>query len=177
MSAGLDRELEPEALAAKGFTLAVETPLRDWARLAELDPQGAAEGHRVRVELRWRRGEDGVPVLEGELAVGLSTPCQRCLELLTLRLSARPKLYFGRAEQMGADAVAAGFEACEPEPGATLRQLLEDEMLLSWPAFPAHGRSEDCGPLADELAQLEPAQRGKSSSSPFAVLVDLKRGN
>jgi uncharacterized protein len=176
MSADLDRELEPEALAARGLTLVLESPLRDWPRLAELDPQASVAGRQVRLDLRWRFGEDGVPILEGELAVGLNSLCQRCLEGLSLELSARPKLYFGRAEQMGADS-AAGFEACEPEPGATLRQLLEDELLLSWPAFPAHGRSEDCGPLAKVLARLEPAESGEGTTSPFAALADLKRGN
>jgi uncharacterized protein len=176
MSADLDREMEPEALAARGLKLVLENPLRDWARLAAFDPQAAAGGQQVRLDLQWRLGEDGVPILEGELAVGLSTQCQRCLEGLSLELSARPKLYFGRAEQMGADVAAAGFEACEPEPGVTLRQLLEDEILLSWPAFPAHGRSEECGPLAEVLARLEPADRGESTTSPFAVLAELKRG-
>jgi uncharacterized protein len=92
-------------------------------------------------------------------------------------LRARPKLLFGQADELGEAAAAAGFELCEPEPGATLRQLLEDEALLSMPAFPVHERSEECGALAAKLAELAPVEGGEKSSSPFAVLAGLKRKN
>lgn len=177
MFAELDRLLEPGALAARGWKLQAESPLREWPRLAALDPAAAASGRRLRIDVVWLESDDGAPMLEGELGVGLAAVCQRCLEEMRLELRAEPKLFFGDAEALGEAAAAAGFEVCEPEPGTTLRQLLEDEVLLSIPAFPVHERSEDCGELAGELAQLEPAQGGKSVSSPFAVLADLKRKN
>ena len=177
MSAELDRLLEPRALAARAWKLQAESPLRDWPRLAELDPEGAASGRMLRINVAWREDEHGAALLEGELDVRLAAVCQRCLEQAQLELRAEPKLFFGREEDLGEAAAAAGFEVCELEPGTTLRQLLEDEVLLSIPAFPVHERSEDCGALAGELAQLAPAKGGKSVSSPFAVLADLKRKN
>lgn len=177
MFAELDRLLEPGALAARAAELQVESPLREWPRLAALDPEGAASGRTLRVDVAWREDEDGAALLDGQLEVRLAAVCQRCLEEMELQLRVEPKLFFGRAEALGETAAAAGFEVCELEPGITLRQLLEDEVLLSIPAFPVHERSEECGELAGELAQLEPAQGGKSVSSPFAVLADLKRKN
>lgn len=160
----------------------VETPLEDWARLASLDAMAAGEtagggGRRVTVDVALEEDESGAPVLEGEVVVTLRCICQRCLEEMELELHARPKLFFGREDQLGEAAIAAGFELCEPEPGATLRQLLEDDALLAMPAFPVHERSEDCGTLAAKLAELEPAEGGEKSSSPFAVLAELKRRN
>jgi uncharacterized protein len=176
MSAELDRLLEPGALAARAFRLRVATPLRDWLRLAALDPPAADAGRMVRVDIAFSQNDQGEAVVEGELAVTLRCTCQRCLEEMELEIRAQPKLCFGRAEWLDAAAVAAGFEPCEPEPGATLRQLLEDEMLLAVPVFPVHERSEDCGALAEKLAELEPAAR-PGKASPFAVLAELKRRN
>jgi uncharacterized metal-binding protein YceD (DUF177 family) len=61
------------------------------------------------------------------------------------------------------------------EAGTTLRKLFEDELLLAVPPFPTHERSEDCGALAAKLAEFKPAEGGQKSSSPFAVLAELKR--
>lgn len=177
MSAELDRLLEPRALAARSWQFRAESPLREWPRLAGLNEAGAEAGETVRLDVAFREDESGAAVLEGELAVAVRCVCQRCLEDMELELSARPKLYFGPAEQLGAAAEAAGFEHCELEPGMTLRQLLEDEVLLAVPVFPAHERSEDCGALAAKLAELEPADRGEKPTSPFAVLAGLKRKN
>lgn len=177
MSAELDRLLEPEALAARGLKFSAETPMSDWPRLEALDLPGPAPDRVVRVDVAFRADETGVPVLEGELTARVRCICQRCLEEMELELRARPKLVFGGDEALGAAAEASGYELCELEPGATLRQLLEDEVLLSMPVFPVHERSEDCGALAAKLAELEPARDGESSSSPFAVLAGLKRKN
>lgn len=167
-------------LSARGWRERSVTPLEEWPRLAELDAlagKAPAKGRTVRLEVALSENDSGAPLLEGEVAVTLRCICQRCLEEMELGLHAQTKLFFGRADQLGAAAVAAGFEHCEPEPGITLRQLLEDEVLLSVPAFPVHERSEDCGALAARLAELEPAEGGEKSSSPFAVLAELKRKN
>lgn len=177
MSAELDRLFEPRVLAARAWRLRAETPLEDWVRLASLDLAETGTGRKVRIDVALHEDDSGAPVLEGALAVTLRCICQRCLEEMELDLHAQPKLFFGREDQLGEAAMADGFEFCEPEPGATLRQLLEDEALLSMPAFPVHERSEECGPLAEKLAELEPAERGEMSTSPFAVLAELKRKN
>jgi len=177
MSAELDRLLEPKAFAARGLRVSVETALSEWTRLAAVDEAGDDPARRVRVDVRFEPDESGAPLLEGEIGFRLRCSCQRCLEPLLLDLVARPKLFFGAENELGPSAAAAGFEHCEPEPGVTLRQLLEDEALLSIPVFPVHERSEDCGTLAEELAALGPADGGQKSSSPFAVLAELKRKN
>jgi uncharacterized protein len=129
----------------------------------------------VHIDVTLREGEDGVALLEGEIAVSVRCICQRCLEEMEFALHVQPKLYFGSAEQIGLKAMEAGFEPFEPEPGATLRQVLEDEALLAMPGFPVHERLEDCGALAAKLAELDPADGGHKSSTPFAVLAGLKR--
>jgi uncharacterized protein len=177
MSAELDRLFEPRVLAARAWRLRAETPLDEWVRLASLDLADEGAGRKVRIDVALHEDDSGEPVLEGEIVATLRCICQRCLEEMELDLHARPKLFFGREDRLGEAAMAAGFEFCEPEPGATLRQLLEDEALLSMPAFPVHESSEECGPLAEKLAELEPAESGEKSMSPFAVLAELKRKN
>jgi uncharacterized protein len=177
MSAELDRLLEPAGLAAKGWHWAGKTPLAQWPRLAAVDVAGAETGHDVAVDLSWREDEHGVALLEAELAWRMRATCQRCLEKMELVLHAEPRLFFGSQAQLDASIAGAGFEPCELEPGMTMRQLLEDELLLEMPAFPAHEQTEECGALARKLAQLEPESDGHSVSSPFAVLAELKRKN
>lgn len=177
MSAELDRLLEPAGLAARGLHGAGATPLAQWPRLAAIAPAHAEDGGSVTVEWSWREDEHGVPLLEAELAWRMGATCQRCLEEMQLDLHASPRLFFGSQAQLDASMAGAGYEPCELEPGATLRQLLEDELLLVMPAFPVHARIEECGALAHTLAQLEPDSEGHSGSSPFAVLAELKRKN
>lgn len=183
MFAELDRVLAPEALAARAWKLDADEPLRQWSRLAALEGGDASSGRQdstgtevVRIQVGFRPEPGGITVMEAELAVRLRCICQRCLEPMDLDLRASPRLVFGPTAQVAAAAAeAAGFEPCELEPGVTLRQLLEDELLLSFPAFPVHGCMEDCGALADRLASLAPEQTGDGSSSPFEVLAGLKR--
>jgi uncharacterized protein len=177
MSAELDRLLEPLGLAARHWHVHADTPLREWPRLAALNEAGAAGGATVALDVAFRLDEGGAPVLEGELVVTVTCTCQRCLEEMDYELRARPMLYFGKAEELGAAAAEAGFEHSEPEPGMTVRQVLEDEALLALPVFPVHARSEECGALAAKLAELEPAKSGEKSASPFAALAELKRKN
>jgi len=173
----LDRLFEPRALAARGWQLSCETPLREWPRLAALHPADTLPDTVVRAAVRCREDESGMAALEGEVVARLRGICQRCLEDVEFEVHARPKLVFGGDQELGAAADAAGFEQCELEPGTTLRQLLEDEVLLSVPAFPVHERGEDCGALAARLAELEPGEGGESSASPFAALAELRRRN
>lgn len=177
MFAELDRLLEPAPLAARSWHLAAATPLQDWPRLVALEPGVGSEGRTVRVEIRFATNETGDPVMAGRLATTLRCTCQRCLEEMDLELVAEPKLFFGQAASLGAAAEAAGYECCEVEPGATLRQVLEDELLLAVPAFPAHADGADCGPLAQKLAAVEAPAGGEGVASPFAVLAGLKRKN
>lgn len=166
--------LEPAALAARASRLSIESPLEDWPRLVALDPRGGA-GRVLRLALAWREDDTGAALLEGSIQGSLGATCQRCLEDMELELLVEPKLYFGRPESLGSSAAAAGFEAVELEPGMTLRGVLEDELLLAMPVFPAHARSDECGTLAGKLAELEPAEGGDQASGPFAVLAALKR--
>jgi uncharacterized metal-binding protein YceD (DUF177 family) len=180
MFAELDRVLEPAALAARDWQLTAEDSLTGWPRLAALDSEAAADGapgraareRTVQIQAACRRDDTGAPVLEAELGAVIRAVCQRCLESMELKLRASPRLAFG-AEREGE--AAGGFEFCEMEAGTTLRKLFEDELLLAVPPFPTHERSEDCGALAAKLAEFKPAEGGQKSSSPFAVLAELKR--
>jgi uncharacterized protein len=175
MFAELDRLLEPEALAARGWHAEFEEPLQRWPRLDELHRAAAAElaASTVRGRAACHVRYDGVVVLEAELEATLAGVCQRCLEGMSLPLHATVRLAFGRAEPV-AGANAEGFEHCDYEAGTTLRQVLEDELLLAVPAFPAHAATEACGTLAERLGELAPKER-EQGSSPFAVLAELKR--
>lgn len=166
MSAELDRVLEPAGLAARDFRLERSEPVVGWPRLAEL----ATPGGDVELRVTVRGAPGGGALLEAELATRVDATCQRCLEPMSIELVATPRLAFDVA---GAE--PAGYEPGELEEGTTLRQLLEDEMLLALPAVPVHARREDCGPLADELVDLAPDEERAPRQRPFGVLAGLGR--
>lgn len=166
MPAELDRAFEPAGLAVRGYRLEIEESLAAWPRLLETAerPEGT-----VRVRAEFHVGAGGSSLLAGELSAALAVRCQRCLEPLELELRSVPRLAFGTG---GVD--PPGYESCELDDGITLRQFLEDELLLAIPPIVTHARSEDCGPLASKLAELN-AEEAEQRQSPFAALAELKR--
>nr|AIA11058.1 putative ACR, COG1399 [uncultured bacterium] len=140
-----------ESLAGRHGELGGELELDKLPRLAGL--LQSADGS-VRASLRFRqRGEGGLAVtLEYETTVLLL--CQRCLEPYHERLANRVEMAL---VDEGADeaSLPEGLEPVEMDNGRLLPVgLVEDELIVSIPLVPKHAKVEDCGSLADDLANL-----------------------
>jgi uncharacterized protein len=122
----------------------------------------------------------GFPALEGALAAQVEVICQRCLEVFLLPLAAELKLAFVGREEDEAE-VPADFEAVVLQDWRlSLRDLVEDELLLSFPLVPMHPvGSSACRPAVKVLSEeeavglpVEPVVE-EVKANPFAGLKNM----
>jgi uncharacterized protein len=179
------REFDPLHLDVAAFakaeaTLAGAWPLADLVRLHDSAMPGAADAGappevawQARGERRALRGGEHQVWLHLSASVSLALECQRCLRAVAVPLKAQRSFLFVQGEAAAAqldaeteDDVLALTRALD------LRELIEDELLLSQPLVPRH---EECpvplrlGDDADEPEETDKAPH------PFAALARLRR--
>ena len=142
-------------------------PLTEFPRLPL---QKAGTGETVRGRAQFRR-EGGFAVAELEVAGRVQLICQRCLTPMHQPVdgSARIALVASEAE---ADRVPPEFEPVRAVEGRIrLRDLVEEEVLLSLPIVPLHESPRDCAPAVP--AAEPPAEEADSMQKPFERLGEL----
>lgn len=168
MRGELDRALDAGLQAGRSWRMSLDESLSGWPRLA--DAATGAPG-RIRGSIDFDLRGDGSALLDAELELDLGLVCQRCLREIRLAIPLRVRMALG--EETGAP---EGYEAYGQVAGATVRQLLEDEMLLEVPGFPVHPSAADCGPMDEMIERLAPEETGaERGENPFAALASLKK--
>ena len=149
--------------ASAGATQQGVWPLSDFPRLREALASDAGE---VAYEINGVRDERGRPSLRVKVRGTLQLRCQRCLEAMpfevqtdeTLVLAATvAEIHDEPADAHAPDRVVAGREM-------SVRDLIEDELILAVPYAPRH---ESCNGRA--------ATDADAKASPFAALRGLIR--
>lgn len=151
--------------ASAGATQQGVWPLRDFPRLRDML---AADAGEVKYRISGVRDERGRPSLRLAVSGTLSLRCQRCLEPMPFEVNTDEMLV-----------LAATLAEIHAEPGDTnapdrvvagkdmsLRDLIEDELILAVPYAPRHESCSAAG--ADEVA-------GQAKALPFAGLRGLMR--
>jgi uncharacterized protein len=167
MSSRLPERVDPWRLADQAETLVGTFPLGEMPRLA---PLLADSGGEVRFTLFFGRDADRRAVIRGEVAAELPLLCQRCLAAFGLSVESRVMLAVVTGPDE-ANALPEQYEALLAEEATVrLRDIVEEELLLSVPAVPRH---DDTG---CSRAESGPRQAGDttSSSKPFDVLAGLR---
>jgi uncharacterized protein len=138
--------------------------ISDFPRLADML---AADDGEVAYEIDGVRDERGRPSLRVRVRGTLQLRCQRCLDALahvvqadaTLVLAGTlAEIHAEPADAHAADRVVAGREM-------SVRDLIEDELILALPYAPRH-----------ESCTARPSQDAVDTTSPFASLRGLMRG-
>lgn len=161
---------DPFEFARRGQVLQGEVPVDDFERL--LDLLSLAELGAT-VSYRWTGSQQGDEAfLDLEASGDLVLECQRCLTDVVHPVDARRRfLLVPEGEVLPEDDLADDLEEDDFDPihagrNLDVMELLEDELLLSLPAFPMHA---DCSAPVGEA--------GQGKVSPFAALGKLKRGD
>ncbi len=181
----LERALKAGALPASG-----ELPARALSRLA-------ASVVALADPVHWAFSPDERPLGPGHprrrwwltAQAEVTCTCERCLEPVHIALSAKRGFEFfesaaladARTDQMGQaqealDPELEQVDFLSPEDEASLRSLIEDELLLELPMAPKHGdcRQPAPGNSADLGKDSEPSgAEGSARIQPFAGLKDL----
>ncbi|MFT3736175.1 MAG: YceD family protein [Rhodocyclaceae bacterium] len=166
---------DPFEFARRGQVLEGELSVRQLERVLEMI---RPDGLEAAVSYRWegsRQGDDAFLVLR--ISGDLVLACQRCLTDVVCSVSAERRfLLVPEGEDLPDDDLADDLAEDDFDPihaGRNLDalSLLEDEVLLSLPAFPMH---QDCSAPNGRGGPVEQVQ---DAVSPFAALGKLKRGN
>ncbi len=168
MSSRLPERIDPIRLVQQGKVLTGRYDLAELPRLAALlaEPDG-----EVRFEFQFGRDAGNRPVVSCHVSAELRLICQRCLETIGHRVDNQNtlELVAGLDE---AQAVPEQYESfLVEEATVSLRDMVEEELLLGVPAFPKH--SEAC--VSATGSDVETT--GASSVNPFSALGKLKDGN
>jgi uncharacterized protein len=140
-----------ESLANREVTLSGELKIDNLTRLKGLLHSGVGS---VRATLCFRQRGDGWLAVELDYEASVDLVCQRCLEPFRHELADTVNVVLADEDSVPL-AVPAGYEPFELEEGRLQpAQLIEDELIVAVPLVPKHGRVEDCGRLARELAKL-----------------------
>lgn len=161
---GLPAEVLLEQYCGAGEKLRGKIPLNQMDRLVKLlaDGSGYAE-----IDFQFSGGS-GLPLqIAGEVA-GIFIPhCQRCLEPVNLPFRVQVNLMVV-PEEFQSEQLGEGVEplvVSDLKKPVSLKQIVEDELLLSLPDYPTHLPSE-CNA---DLSKFSPEK-----ANPFQALQQLK---
>ena len=170
MSQHLPDHFDPWRFTDLGKRINGSYALASLSRLREclLDTEG-----EVVFSLDFFHDEQHRACVHGTVEAALILQCQRCLEAMPMSVRSHVSLAFVE----GIDEAEMLPESLDPalvEHGQiVLRDLIEDELLLSLPQVAMHPLGE-CGSTVD--GQL-PADDESVRKNPFAVLAELKRNH
>ncbi|WP_031433447.1 YceD family protein [Methylomarinum vadi] len=161
--------IDPIALAERRRVLSGAIRQSEFARLSEVlaDSQGD-----VRIELSFSK-EGRLATIQGTIKTTLTLICQSCLQELSWPIDVAVKLgVVSSLEQ--ADRLAAEYEPLLLKTEkVSLRELVEDEILLALPDFPKH--EHNCKESGQEQVPMSADNKEQiRSDNPFSVLAKLK---
>ena len=158
-SPGIPEFVDIAKSCEKNVTYNGHIPVRCLKRFAA---QQTDEGAQVEVELKFEKDEQHCNIAKVAYSTVARLTCQRCLEEMEQTVEGEVVLAFCSDEselsQLPKKYEPVLFESNE----ANLWQALEDELLLSLPAYPCH-QDEGCNSSLEEVeSQLQKAGQGKS---------------
>jgi uncharacterized protein len=166
----LPNTLDVRKAAARGVSLSGTVEPADLGRLAEL-LQGK-EGS-VQADISLSKDEENRFLIHVVVAAQLTVTCQRCLSGLAVSLATENTIaVVWTDEQAGhlpryLDALVCANEDCN------LWELVEDELILSLPAFNYH-ETQECKELLIGYAPPILEDQDGDKPNPFNVLAQLK---
>lgn len=164
--------VKPFKLARQNARLTGVVPLSAFENLPSgVDLSGSPED--VKVDVRFETGPGGVALVSGKIMATIPFHCQRCLEPVTVNVSANVKLAVFEQE-IDEDSLPDGVEPVKVDAEQVrLVDLIEQELILAAPIVPVH---EDCESIAvpepEDMVE-EPAEAAPQKESPFAGLSEL----
>lgn len=170
-STPLPKQVDVRRLIAVDTTLSAQEPLSKLSRV--IDILVSSDGD-VDIDLHFYRDEQGLKRIDGEVVAQLQVQCQRCMKPMTLPIDS----HFAVAAVWSDEEAVRLPKDVEPyivgEGLQDIRDLIEDELILSVPYASYHDIGE-CS-MSYTPAEPEAPVAGKEKPNPFKVLEQLKSG-
>ena len=163
--------INPVRAAEGGFSISGLLAFGRMKRLLEVvnNPEGAAE-----IALDFAVDAQGVPYVRGWIRAELVVTCQRCLEPMTVPVDVDLSLGIVSSEDE-AKRLPEHYDPLVTRGEQLLvAEVVEDEILLALPAIPRHDTAECTAMENLEKRPGDDEEGNEVSSSPFAVLAQLK---
>jgi uncharacterized protein len=167
MSAAWSQLHDIDRLADGQIGLDFAIPLTAFARLP---PQPVGTGEVLSGHAQFRR-EGSVAVAELAAQGAVHLVCQRCMKPMRFGIDSHARIALVASEPE-ADRVPPEFEPMHaPEGRIRLKDLVEEEVLVTLPIVPLHEDLRDCTPAAQ--AAETPAESESPMQKPFERLGEL----
>ena len=171
MSTRLPIEVNPYRLAEQGREYAGVCDIASLTRVADLLTN---KDGTLSVELTFYRNQSSLPSLKGRVVGNLELTCQRCLDSMSFPIDTFIDLVFVSNDDK-AQSLQEGYETYLVEDSRILlNDLIEDEVLLSFPELAMHDQCEPFKPLIEATPEMISQTVHEEKESPFAVLQNLK---
>ncbi len=173
MSDRLPERVNPYRLADQGRELRGTYPLDLMPRLAEAVAETTGEAV---VHLIFTRSVAGLALIEGEIEATLGLICQRCLGLMNYPVKTKFTVALV-PDEAAAGSILDEFDPMVIPDELFVRDLIEDELMLSLPLIARHESEEACEETMQEYLhkEFEPdAVEVDKKPNPFEVLSSLK---
>ncbi len=168
----LPKLIDPLLLADRNASVEGKLPLNCFDRMADLlfNDIGC-------VELKLLFGRHGkLATIEGSLSAVMQLKCQRCLESMEWLVNSEIKLGIVNSLDRASE-LPEGYEPLLliEEGSIPLKNIVEDELLLSVPNIPKHKNICQIPDIPRGKAGQAPKITQKSTENPFSILAELKK--
>lgn len=173
MSDRLPERVNPYRLADQGRELVGSYPLNLMPRLAEAASEVSGE---AMVRMAFSRSTGGLALVEGEIQATLGLTCQRCLGLMDYPVKTEISVAFV-PDDATAGSMQEDYDAMVVPDELFIRDLIEDELMLSLPLIARHESPENCEEMMQNFLQKEfesSTENVEKKPNPFDVLSTLK---
>ncbi len=163
--------IDPIRFAETGRELQGRVSFSEMERLSAMLMESDGE---AQVELSFGVDHEGIRFMQGRITADVVIQCQRCLGPLSLSISA--ELMLGVVSERDPRELPSYYEPLPVghEP-IFLRDIIEDELILSLPIVPKHAEGQCPNELRAEAGDDEKDSGGVAEGNPFAALAGLKR--
>ena len=136
----------------------------------------AADEGVIQAELALFRDEEGRYVAHVVTDSSVTVTCQRCLRPMPVALHSDSTLAVVWTDEQAAHLPASLDPLLVSEEEVSLRELVEDELILAMPPFSYHEQAA-CNTILADLAAERVADEPADRPNPFDVLAQLKPGD
>jgi len=174
----LPQYIDPIRLAIKFKRLSGQMSLGEMERLTSL--LASTQG-QVDIDLELGIDRSKIRNIRGRIRANVTLVCQRCLQTMDYMIDSKVMLGI-IIEREQADQLPAKYEPLLIESDkVSLKDIIEDEMILAIPSTPHHDLSNDKEVCESTIKYFHNDSKGSvdgnKRENPFAVLADLKRKN
>lgn len=165
----IPQKVNPFRFADLAIRLQGALPLKDMPRLCESLYSHVGE---VGVDIEFKKNEQGIPFLTGQLSCAVQLQCQRCMKPFDFKINNKIELAVVHADEEirtlsdKYDSIVANDDIL------VIPEMVEDELIVSLPVVPMHDH-KDCKVTLPLIIESEQAAQ-MEKENPFKVIEFMR---